>query len=322
MARPTHLSVLRAVCAAVAVAAASNGTAQSVRVLNVPRDYASIQAAVDHAEEGDVVQVATGTYNENVLVTKSRLRLYGSSGVILDGTGLSGIGIHVLGTSAGAPVTEVEIANFEVRHFERGIIMQWATNARVYRNAVYENLDNTAPLVLGDAAGIELVASRFSDVSQNIVHHNGVVGIQIRDGSTQNTIRGNQVRANGAQAPGLDGRGIGVTGAATHDNRILENEVLDNYGRGIVIRRPAGTAPITGTLVAQNRVHGNHRSGIAIMFAATGNFVLQNDARWNNLSGLPPCYHCNLVELFTPMPWSNVWERNLGTLNLTDACMP
>jgi hypothetical protein len=36
------------------------------------------------------------------------------------------------------------------------------------------------------------------------------------------------------------------------------------------------------------------------MCAATGNFILQNDARGNNLSGLPPWYDCNLVELSTP----------------------
>ena len=56
------------------------------------------------------------------------------------------------------------------------------------------------------------------------------------------------------------------------------------------------------------------------MNSAVGNYVLQNDARGNNLSGLPPCFSCNLVELFTPGP--NVWARNLGTFNLTDACAP
>lgn len=55
------------------------------------------------------------------------------------------------------------------------------------------------------------------------------------------------------------------------------------------------------------------------MDAATGNFVLQNDARDNNLSGLPPGYRCNLVDLSIG---GNVWERNLGMFSLRDQCAP
>ena len=55
-----------------------------------------------------------------------------------------------------------------------------------------------------------------------------------------------------------------------------------------------------------------------IKVAAIDNLVLQNDARWNNISGLPPCYRCNLVDLSIG---TNVWEE-LGTFNLTDACAP
>jgi hypothetical protein len=45
----------------------------------------------------------------------------------------------------------------------------------------------------------------------------------------------------------------------------------------------------------------------------------RHDARWNNLSGLPPCYQCNLMEMSNA--GGNTWERNPGTLNLTDACL-
>jgi hypothetical protein len=53
------------------------------------------------------------------------------------------------------------------------------------------------------------------------------------------------------------------------------------------------------------------------MDAATENVVVHNDARDNNLSGLAPCYRCNLSDLSIG---GNVWQRNLGTFNLTDAC--
>lgn len=290
------------------------------QVLHVPGDYLTIQAALDAAAEGDTVQVNAGIYNENVVVSASAIKLHATNGVVLEGTGLNGIGIQVRGTSSASPVRDVEVSGFEVRNFERGIIVQWAVDARVHNNEVYQNVDKISPVVLGDATGIELVTTYLCEVSENFVHDNGVGGIQLRVGSTQNTIRANRVYANGTQViTDLGGAGILLTGLGTNDNRVLENEVIGNYGRGIMLTRPTGTAPITGNLVAQNRAHDNYRAGIAIMFAAIDNFVLQNDARWNNISGLPPCYRCNL---FDNSSGSNGWERNLGTFNLTDACAP
>jgi pectin methylesterase-like acyl-CoA thioesterase len=71
------------------------------QVLHVPRDYSTIQAAVDAAGAGDTVQVKAGVYNENVVVSTSSVRLHATSGVVLDGTGLTGIGILVRGTLGG-----------------------------------------------------------------------------------------------------------------------------------------------------------------------------------------------------------------------------
>jgi parallel beta-helix repeat protein len=292
--------------------------AASTAVLHVPRDFPTIQAAVTTAQEGDIIQVQSGTYNENVVITTSGLRLHAAAGVVLDGTGLTGTGILVLGASTAEPITGVEVSGFEVRHFDRGIIVEFGADVRIHRNSVHHNV-KIPPLVLGDAAGIELRATRGSAVSNNLVFENGAGGIHLRSLSTDNMIRGNTVYQNGAQLGNLGGRGILLTGAGTNDNQILSNEVLNNYGRGIIITRPLNqaVAPITGTIVAQNRVHGNQRSGIAIMGAAAGNSVQQNDARGNALSGLAPCFNCDLVDLSIG---GNVWERNLGAFNVTDDC--
>jgi parallel beta-helix repeat protein len=301
--------------------ALTNGalSASDVNVLRVPDQYSTIQAAVDAAQPNDIIQVAAGIYAERVLISTSGLRLRGASGAVIDGTGLTGIGIQVLGTPS-APIMDVEVSGFEVRNFERGIIVQLAINALVHHNEVHDNVDKTPPLVLGDAAGIELITARLSEVSKNSVYDNGEAGIQLRVGSTQNKIRANRVYGNGTKNTNLAGRGINVTGTPTNDNFILENEVTGNLGWGIILQKPMGAAPITGNIVAQNRLHDNQRSGISIMGPATNNFILQNDARWNNISGLPPCYQCNLVDMSTG--GTNVWERNLGTFNLVDACKP
>ena len=230
--------------------------AASTAVLHVPRDFPTIQAAVTAAREGDIIQVQSGTYNENVVLTTSGLRLHAASGVVLDGTGLTGIGILILGASAAEPITGVEVSGFEVRNFERGIIVGSGVDVRIHRNSVHHNVDKISPLVLGDAAGIELITTWGSNVSNNVVFENGAGAIQLRVGSTDNLILANTIQHNGTQlTDNLAGRGILVTGALTNDNQILSNEVMNNHGRGIIITRPLNpaVAPISGNIVAQNR---------------------------------------------------------------------
>src|SRR5215510_4237939 len=52
--------------------------------LKVPSQFESIQAAVDAAVAGDVVQVAKGIYNENVVVSTAGITLKGK-GATIDG---------------------------------------------------------------------------------------------------------------------------------------------------------------------------------------------------------------------------------------------
>ena len=293
-----------------------SSAAVTPQVLRVPADHATIQGAVDAAGPGGIVQVRAGTYAERVVITTPGLRLHASGAVLLDGSTLGGIGIHVLGTVA-EPLTDVEVAGFEVAHFERGIVVERASGARVRRNDVHHNLDRVAPLALGEGTGIDLATSFATELSGNRLHHNGDSGLQIRLGSTESLVRANSIYANGSQATNYGGRGILVTGNATEYNRMLENEIRDNLGRGVLIARPAGVGVITGNVIAQNRVHGNYRGGISLMGPVTGTTVVQNDARDNNLSGLAPCYRCGLVDL---SPGGNTWARNLGTFNLTDDC--
>src|SRR5215475_3280617 len=272
--------------------------ASDVEVLHVPRDYVTIQAAVNAASEGAIIQVAAGTYNEKVVISKSSLRLHAAAGAVLEGDG-TGIGIYVLGAS-NARVTDVEISGFEVENFNSGIVLQSGSQLLVHHNDVHDNLSKNPSLPLGDATGIDVRSTDHAEVNENSLHHNGARGIYIRLGSNNNMIRVNRVEDNGFQYGTVRmGIGIGLTGNLTNDNHVEENDVNNNNGWGIQLSRPANTTPITGNMVLQNRAHGNQRSGIAIMFAATANYVLQNDARDNNLSGFGPCVHCNLVELFT-----------------------
>ena len=54
----------------VAGAFALNRRREAVTVLRVPQEYSTIQAAINAAEPADIVEVQTGTYNENLIVDR------------------------------------------------------------------------------------------------------------------------------------------------------------------------------------------------------------------------------------------------------------
>lgn len=230
------------VAGAVAFLGAASLSGAGGQVLQVPGDYATIQSAVAAAHAGDTILVAAGIYSENVVVSTSGVRLLGTGDVVLDGTGLSGIGIHFLGTAA-EPVTGAEVSNFEVRNFERGIILQWATEARVSLNYAHDNVDMSAP-GLGDSTGIELLDTSASDVSHNAVSRNGLNGINVRLVSTENFVHHNRVLGNGWQSLNSTGVGILLTGAGGQGNRIEHNKIEGNNGWGVRVTRPLAAPPM------------------------------------------------------------------------------
>ena len=301
-----------AVCTRVVTLAGSSG-AREGNVLHVPGDYPTIQAAVDAAHPGDHVRVAAGVYNENVVVTTTDLRLEASEGAVIDGSGLSGPGVHLMGT-ATERLSGVRVAGFEVRGFDQGIVASLADGVWIHRNDIHSNVDKVAPFAgLTDGIGVDLRTVRFSRVSGNLVHGNGGNGIAVRIGSTHNSIRANRISGNALQSlqsPEGMGAGLVVTGPSSH-NELLENEVVANYGWGIWLTRPAGLA-LSGILVAQNRSHENVRAGIAIMGSAVSdNTILQNNATGNQTGGLTdsPCWP---FDLFDDAPVNNTFARNQG----------
>ena len=86
--------------------------------LRVPDDHATIQAAVDAAQPGDLVLIGPGTYRESVQVTTDRLTIRGldRNEVVLDGDGEFDNGVRVLGAK-GVAIENMTATNYTKNGF-------------------------------------------------------------------------------------------------------------------------------------------------------------------------------------------------------------
>jgi parallel beta-helix repeat protein len=285
---------------------ASSG-AEARAVLRVPGDFATIQAAVDAAASGDTIEVASGTYCEHVVITKSDLRLHSPAGrpAILNGEclGKLGAGIHVMNAA------RVEIMGFVVEHFEFGIQLMSTTDSRIHLNEARFNRTVVRPGVPGGSrgVGIQLSASNLNTVSQNELHENGRNGVQVWGSSSGNIVRANRLKDNNLENSLTNAACNLMVGGGASDNSVVENEIVGTFGVGIML----GSGVSTGNRVAQNRIHGFGGPGIIALSVAAGNVIEQNNAQGNGLLSASP-QNVDLFDATNPVV-DNTWSRNLGT---------
>ena len=285
-------------------------------MIRVPKDHATIQAAVDAAGPGARIQVASGVYCEHVVITKSNLQLQSPPGA---GVVITGDCPAVNRLDAGIQVKDaqgVEITGFIVEYFEWGIQLVNTTGSRVHLNEARHNRTIPRTGVGGGSRGmgIQVRASSSNVVSQNYLHENGRNGINVVGLSAVASSDGNVVRANRLEDNNLENAvtnvacNLMVNGYA-RDNIIAENEVVGTYGVGIMVGPGSAPGAVTANRFAQNRVHGFGGPGITAQgLNSTGNMIEQNDARGNGLNFASP-QNVDLWD-YTQL---NIWERNLGT---------
>ncbi len=160
-------------------------TEQVVAAIEVPRDFPTIQEAVDHAVDGDLVLVAPGTYFENLRISGKTISLaswFLTSGeadyiqqTIIDGSGNNVIDVD---PSAGQETT---ITGFTIRNGSDGI--KAAAQLNILNNVFTGNQD-----------GIDY-ESGGGLCKENVFENNKDDGIDL-DGATGVTIEGNIIRNN------------------------------------------------------------------------------------------------------------------------------
>jgi parallel beta-helix repeat protein len=177
-------------------------------LIRVPRDYKTIQEAINHASPGDTVQVSAGTYRETIFINQT-LTLIGEdkTNTIIIG---SGYGVTVI----KAYLTTVNISGFTIECEGDGITLEKCNSSIVKDNDV-----NTT------RRGIWLYESDHNTVSDNIV--SGSIwryGIILCGHSSNNTIVRNMIKDNVI--------GLGMTG---EDNLICHNNFINNHNQTEIV---------------------------------------------------------------------------------------
>lgn len=101
------------------------------KVIEVPKDYSRIQVAVNEANPGDVIRVASGVYNESVIISKP-LSLIGEGP---DNTQIISNKYVVVKVKAD----NVEIKGFTVKNGNYGIFLYYCSGALLRNNVMTNN---------------------------------------------------------------------------------------------------------------------------------------------------------------------------------------
>ncbi len=260
--------------------------------------YSSIQTAVNNASANDIINVATGTYNEEVDIGKSLSIIGAGAGAsVIDASNLAH-GIFVDGYDHPG-LRNVTVAGFTVKNaLYEGVLVVSAKDVTIRDNRIVNN-DTTPGLAFTGALigcpgqpGNEVYETDETGDCGGALHLVGTVGSVV----SSNVITGN-----------ADGVLISDETAESHHNLLIDNIIKNNpLECGIVLAshpRSGNTAPpfaphhgVDHNTVAENVSVGNGvqigGAGVGIFSDGAGqgrvanNVIIHNVLNGNGLGGV------------------------------------
>jgi len=237
----------------------------------VPRDYATIQAAVDASHPGDTIAIAAGTYREGVVVETDGITLRGDrrDAVVIEGGGKTPNGIAVY--ARAVTVERLTVANHRVN----GVLVAGDYGTRATARSDYRIREVTAT---GNGLyGIYAFGVRGGVIERSEASGSPDSGIYIGQCDPCDAV----VRDNVATRNRVGYEGTNATGVRVEHNRFESNRVGLISASGDQER----LAPQHGAEIVDNVVRDNRSVGIVIA-GGSGNVVKANEVRGHPDAGI------------------------------------
>jgi hypothetical protein len=288
------------------------------RILRVPADYSTIQAALDNANLNvlsvDQILVDPGLYQESLQFGAKRVQLIGVGGpsaTFIMATG--GVAIAIAGTTP-----EALISGFTLMDSVTGISISAGGSPTIVSNSIVNcgtgivcdsgSIDRRgSPVIRGNeitgcaGAAIQLSFTGTPIVEANDLEDNGG-GIGMSEAGHV-TVFNNLIRRN---------RGDGSLLYNNSPADFIQNLIVENGGSGISWVAPPGTR---GPWLINNTIAGNAGPGIAGTFSdgveIINNIVVGNPAI--SVGNAPLIIHCN--DFFSRTGWAFVGITNVTGVN-------
>jgi len=285
--------------------------------------YPTIQAAIDDAEDGDTIEVHTGTYTEQLIITDKALTITdaGDGEVIIEAdTAQTGAGNTF---TINAPGKDITLSNLTIRHGDYGI-HSTAGNVNVLHCTLYHNGWDGTGLPDPNSASQEDFATFFStyatnggairiensnaseiafctiyendrgiryqdgangNIHDNVSHHNIEAGIYLAASTYTGATGCVDTDVNNNQSYANMNNGILSIGGK--NNTIRNNIVRDNWNSGVMLWH-----------VAENTVQGNTiKRNNRFTFTAVGDSGDAKGGVWviGDNSASPSAFVCRIL---------------------------
>jgi len=259
------------------------------KILHVPMQYSTIQAAIDAANSGDIIQVSGGVYKESVMVNKTvSLLAENPSNTIIDANGTQGNTVHVIANN-------VKIEGFTIQNGENPFEASCLSIVRSRGIAISNNI------IRQSHHGLIMRESNDGVIVNNVIANNSVAGIYLSSGNN------NRVVSNLFERNSIS---VWITGLLSTINTFYHNNFINN------VHSPSVFSPArwdNGTDALHTHTEGNYWS----------NYVGTDDGsgkgKWNETRVAGD----RIGDTLTPhmeMDWyplMNMWQNTLPTSNFT-----
>lgn len=292
---------VRCICVAMLFLLLLSGTAQAQQTINVPADQPTIQAAINAANSGDTVLVASGTYVENINFGGKAVTVTSSGGpavTTIDGGALGSVVTFSTGETAASVLSGFTIRNGLQNGLPGGGIYISNASPTIAGNIITRNhaavgcgiyVNGGSPLIQNNTITIndQTGAGSGGEGGGGIL----VSGTSSAPAAPQivgNTITNNSV-ANGGDGGGLS---VGFFSSPLIQGNLIQGNTAYNFGGGVALQSYNSPVFVQNIVVTNTSLEGGSGAGLYVFPSSsslqtfvTNNTIAANSA-FDNTSGI------------------------------------